>query len=183
MRLCEGSQQGPLMSLIDPNTLPYRPCVGIVLLNAEGLIWVGRRFDELVMQETFKRWQMPQGGIDEDEDPTVAALRELYEETGVRSAEIIAESKNWITYDLPPEAVGKALKGKYRGQRQKWFAMRFIGDEAEVNLSLDGHKPEFDLWRWATPQEVLDLIVGFKRPVYEAVVSEFSHLFALETEN
>jgi putative (di)nucleoside polyphosphate hydrolase len=164
------------MSLVDPNTLPYRPCAGIMLLNAEGLIWIGRRFDELVQQETLRRWQMPQGGIDKHEEPEAAARRELYEETGVRSVELLQISKDWIYYDLPPEAVGMALKGKYRGQRQKWFAMRFTGDEQEINLHQQGHKPEFDAWRWAPAQEVLDLIAGFKRPAYEAVMTEFKTL-------
>jgi putative (di)nucleoside polyphosphate hydrolase len=163
------------MSLKDPGKLPYRPCAGIALLNAEGRIWIGRRFDELVLQETSKRWQMPQGGIDDNEDPKAAAVRELYEETGVRSVMVLSESKKWIDYDLPPEAVGIALQGKYRGQRQKWFAMRFTGDESEIDLTA-GHKPEFDAWRWATATEVLNLIVPFKRPVYEAVVAEFESL-------
>ncbi len=161
------------MSLIDPNTLPYRPCVGIMLLNAEGRIWIGRRFEDLVSLEYQLRWQMPQGGIDKGEDPRVAAFRELYEETGVSSASIIAESKNWIQYDLPPEAVGKAMKGKFRGQEQKWFVMRFTGEEHEINLSPEGHKPEFDAWRWATASEVLDEIVAFKRNAYRAVLEEF----------
>jgi putative (di)nucleoside polyphosphate hydrolase len=164
------------MPLIDPNTLPYRLCVGIVLLNTEGRIWIGRRFDDLVSQEYQLRWQMPQGGIDKGEAPEVAAFRELYEETGVSSAKIIAEAKSWIQYDLPPEAVGKALKGKFRGQEQKWFAMRFTGDEREINLTLEGHKPEFDAWRWATAGEVLDEIVGFKREAYRAVIAEFRPL-------
>jgi putative (di)nucleoside polyphosphate hydrolase len=167
------------MSFRDPGTLPYRPCAGIVLLNAEGRIWIGRRFDELIQQETLKRWQMPQGGIDGNEDPQTAALRELYEETGVRSVKVLAESAKWIGYDLPPEAVGIALKGKYRGQRQKWFAMRFTGDESEIDLRAGGHKPEFDAWRWATATEVLSLIVAFKRPVYEAVIAEFEPLLVL----
>ncbi len=171
------------MPLIDPHTLPYRPCVGIVLLNGEGRIFIGRRFDDLVQQESEKRWQMPQGGIDPDEDPAVAAFRELYEETGVRSAEIIAESKEWIFYDLPPEAVGKALKGKYRGQRQKWFVMRFQGGEGEIDLQPPGHNPEFDAWRWADASEVLDLIVGFKRAAYESVLAEFGHLLPLTAPN
>ncbi len=165
------------MPLIDPATLPYRPCAGIVLLNSEGLIWLGRRFgNDLVQQEVVQAWQMPQGGIDKNEDPEVAARRELYEETGVRSVELLGVTRDWIYYDLPPETVGVALKGKYRGQRQKWFAMRFIGDEGEIDLSPDGHKPEFDAWRWATAREVLDEIVGFKRSAYEAVFSEFAHL-------
>jgi putative (di)nucleoside polyphosphate hydrolase len=167
------------MRLIDPNTLPYRPCVGIVLLNREGLIWIGRRFDELVLQETLKRWQMPQGGIDDDEDPRDAAFRELYEETGIRSADIIAETDDWIHYDLPLEAVGKALKGKFRGQRQKWFAMRFTGDEQEINLRPDGHNPEFDAWRWASSSEVLDAIVDFKRSAYVTVLAEFVRFLAV----
>ena len=164
------------MALIDPSTLPYRPCVGIMLLNAGGLIWLGRRCDELVAQELQNRWQMPQGGIDGHEDPKAAALRELYEETGVRSVEVLGESKDWIPYDLPPEAVGIALKGKYRGQRQKWFAMRFTGVEQEIDLQPAGHKPEFDAWRWASQSEVLELVVGFKRTAYKAVLAEFGHL-------
>lgn len=166
------------MALIDPNTLPYRPCVGIVLLNAKGLIWLGRRCDELIEQEMHARWQMPQGGIDEHEDAKAAALRELYEETGVHSVEVLAGTKEWVYYDLPPEAVGTALKGKFRGQRQKWFAMRFSGDEREINLQPDGHKPEFDAWKWASPREVLELIVDFKRAAYQAVLAEFEHLAA-----
>ena len=164
------------MPLIDPNTLPYRSGVGIVLLNAEGRIWIGRRFEDLVSQEYQQRWQMPQGGIDKGEDPKIAAFRELYEETGVLSASVIAESKNWIQYDLPPEAVGKAMKGKFRGQKQKWFAMRFVGEEQEINLSPKDHKPEFDAWRWASAHEVVDEIVGFKRNAYRTVLEEFRPL-------
>jgi len=172
------------MHLKDPNTLPYRPCVGIVLLNAEGLIWLGRRFgDDLVQQEYERRWQMPQGGIDEHEDPQAAALRELHEETSVRSVTILGVTKDWICYDLPPEAVGIALKGKFRGQRQKWYAMRFTGQEQEIDLRPHGHKPEFDAWRWASASEVLGLVVGFKRPAYEAVLAEFTHLIRGLTAN
>jgi putative (di)nucleoside polyphosphate hydrolase len=164
------------MGLVDPNSLPYRSCVGIMLLNDHGHLWLGRRFQELVLNEIVYRWQMPQGGIHKDEEPKAAALRELYEETGARSVEIIGESHNWICYDLPPEAVGKALKGKYRGQRQKWFAMRFLGQDNEINLQPDGNTPEFDAWRWATAKEALTEIVSFKRTAYEAVLSEFGHL-------
>jgi putative (di)nucleoside polyphosphate hydrolase len=121
---------------------------------------------------------MPQGGIDAGEDPKVAAFRELREETGVSSAVILAESAKWICYDLPREAVGIALKGKYRGQRQKWYAMRFTGDEKEIDMSAGGHKPEFDAWRWATASEALDLIVPFKRGTYEAIFTEFKTLIA-----
>jgi putative (di)nucleoside polyphosphate hydrolase len=164
------------MTLIAPSTLPYRPCVGIMILNAKGLIWLGRRIEDLVGQEHEYRWQMPQGGIDADEEPRAAAFRELYEETGIRSAEVLAETQNWIPYDLPPEAIGIALKGKFRGQRQKWFAMRFTGAEQEINLAPAGQKPEFDAWRWASASEVLEQIVTFKRPAYEAVLAEFAHL-------
>ncbi len=166
------------MSLIDPNTLPYRPCVGIVLLNGEGKIWIGRRCEALISQEWQKRWQMPQGGIDDGEDPREAAARELFEETGVSSAAIVAELKGWIEYELPPDVVGKAMKGKYRGQRQKWFAMRFTGDEREIDLSPEGHKPEFDAWRWAGAAEVLDEIVDFKHAAYDAILAEFAPFLA-----
>ena len=164
------------MTLIDPSTLPYRPCVGIMVLNAEGLIWLGRRNKDLVGQEHEYRWQMPQGGIDAGEEPKAAAFRELYEETGIRSAEVLAETQNWISYDIPPQYVGVALKGKFRGQRQKWFAMRFTGAEQEIDLAPAGQKPEFDAWRWASPSEVLEQVVTFKRLAYEAVLAEFSYL-------
>jgi putative (di)nucleoside polyphosphate hydrolase len=166
------------MPLIDPATLPYRPCVGIVLLNGEGKIWIGRRCADLISQEWQKRWQMPQGGIDHGEDPRAAAARELFEETGVSSAAIVAESKDWIKYELPAEVVGKAMKGRFRGQRQKWFAMRFTGDEQEINLAPDGHKPEFDAWRWAGAAEVLHEIVEFKHAAYAAILEEFAPLLA-----
>jgi putative (di)nucleoside polyphosphate hydrolase len=161
---------------IDPNSLPYRPCVGIMLLNAQSMIWLGRRFNDFVTDERHRRWQMPQGGIDSGEDARDAVFRELYEETGIRSAEIIGESNNWISYDLPLEAVGRALGGRYRGQTQKWFAMRFTGDESEINLAPEGGSPEFDAWKWAAANEVLDEIVAFKRETYEAVLKEFAHL-------
>jgi putative (di)nucleoside polyphosphate hydrolase len=164
------------MASIDPATLPYRPCVGIMILNAGGLIWLGRRIGELVEQETTYRWQMPQGGIDAQEDPRTAAFRELYEETGIRSAEVLAETRDWIPYELPAKSIGVALKGKYRGQRQKWFAMRFTGAEQEIDLAPAGHKPEFDAWRWAPPGDVAESVVPFKRASYDAVLAEFNHL-------
>jgi putative (di)nucleoside polyphosphate hydrolase len=157
--------------------LAYRPCVGIMLVNRDGLIWIGRRVD--APDEPEGRggwWQMPQGGIDEQEDPRQAALRELYEETGVRSAEIVEEAPEWVTYELPPSLVGIAWGGRFCGQRQKWFAARFLGNDSEINLAPPGHKVEFDAWRWAPRREVLDVIVPFKRGAYEEVLRAFTHL-------
>jgi len=155
----------------------YRPCVGIMLLNGDGLVWIGRRRDAPGEPEgPGSWWQMPQGGIDEREDAAAAALRELAEETGVRSAAIIAASENWHYYDLPPGLRPKAWGGRYRGQRQRWFAMRFTGRDEEVVLAPPGHTPEFDAWRWARVGELVDLVVPFKRAVYRQVVEEFARL-------
>jgi putative (di)nucleoside polyphosphate hydrolase len=163
---------------IDPATLPYRPCVGIMLLNGRGLIWVGRR--RLEVAELGESWQMPQGGIDDAEAPAAAALRELAEETGTGKAEIIGETGDWLHYDLPPQLVGQALHGKYRGQRQKWFAMRFTGVDTDFNIHQPpgGHEPEFDAWQWVDAAELMRLIVPFKREVYRAVTAEFCALLA-----
>lgn len=163
-------------STIDPLLLPYRACVGIMLINAEGLIWVGRRCHRIV--EEGENWQMPQGGIDGAEAPDLAAFRELAEETGTGKAEIIGEARDWLHYDLPPAMLGIALHGKYRGQKQKWFAMRFAGADTDFNIHNppDGLKPEFDAWRWARSDELPVLIVPFKRNVYEAVIEEFRGL-------
>ena len=154
----------------------YRPCVGVMLLNQAGLVWIGRRFDKRNDEGKGHWWQMPQGGIDDGEDSKLAAIRELAEETAVTSAEIIAESRGWYNYDLPQHLIGKSWKGKYRGQTQKWFALRFLGADSEINLKPPGHKQEFDQWRWAPMAEVLDLIVPFKRGVYEQVIADFRHL-------
>ena len=126
-------------------------------------------------------WQMPQGGIDDREAPQPAALRELYEETGIVSVRIIAESPAWYSYDLPENLRPKAWGGRYVGQRQKWFAARFTGEEAEIQLQRPGHTAEFDAWRWARIDELVGLIVPFKRSVYAGVVHEFAHLAAPET--
>ncbi len=149
-----------------------------MVLNRDGLVWVGRRADGPGEPEgPGSWWQMPQGGIDETEDARAAALRELYEETGIRSVSIIGEMPGWLTYDLPPELQGKAWGGRYRGQRQKWFALRFSGDDREVNLTpAAGHSVEFDAWRWVPIADLVGLIVPFKRAVYADVVAAFEPL-------
>ena len=150
-----------------PENLPYRDCVGVMLINREGKIFVGQRID----RDAGEAWQMPQGGIDPGEDLKRAAFRELSEEIGTDRAEIIAESRDLLTYDLPPHLVGVALQGRYRGQRMKWFAMRFKGRDAEIDLNT--HTPEFNAWRWVEIGELEKLVVEFKRGVYRSVVAEF----------
>jgi len=158
-----------------PTTLGYRPCVGITVINPEGLVWVGRRSDSPGEAEGRGAWwQMPQGGIDAGEDPAVAALRELREETAIHSVKIIAETTDWLRYDLPAELVGKAWGGRYRGQMQKWFAVRFLGSESEIDIAPAGQKAEFTEWRWMPIAEVAELIVPFKREVYRQVVEAFT---------
>jgi putative (di)nucleoside polyphosphate hydrolase len=152
-----------------PSDLPYRPCVGIMLLNRAGEVFVGKRLDQ-----TVEGWQMPQGGIDAGETPRQAVLRELLEEVGTGKAEIIAEMEDWVTYDLPPHLVGVAFHGKYRGQRQKWFALRFTGSEGDINLT--AHEPEFSSYRWVGMDALPGLIVPFKRDTYKAVIAAFRHL-------
>ncbi len=149
------------------NDLPYRPCVGIALFNSKGEVWVGQRTDM-----TEPAWQMPQGGIDEGEDPEAAAFRELEEEIGTSNAEVLGKTKDWLAYDLPPDLVGKVWKGRYRGQKQKWFALRFLGDDSEIDPQAVDH-PEFDVWRWAPLADLPDLAASFKRDIYAAVAHEF----------
>ncbi len=145
----------------------YRPAVGILLLNPDRMAFVGQRLD------TTRAWQLPQGGIDAGETPEDAAFRELREETGVRKAEVLARSRDWLRYDLPGEIAGKLWKGRYRGQQQMWFAMRHTGPESEIDIAPGG---EFSAWRWVPPQELPHLIVPFKRAIYKELLAEFANV-------
>lgn len=163
---------------LDPD-LPYRPCVGLLLLNREGRVFIGRRKREAGPEHVdgSHAWQMPQGGIDPGEDPYAAALRELHEETNVRSVRLLAEAPDWLSYDLPDPVSRRAWRGRYRGQTQKWFALRFTGDEGEIDIHRPAggrHKAEFDAWRWERIERLPDLIIPFKRVVYETVVTLFA---------
>jgi putative (di)nucleoside polyphosphate hydrolase len=147
------------------------------VLNRAGHVFIGRRSSGPEHIDATHVWQMPQGGIDEHEDPYKAALRELYEETSIRSVERLGEICEWLAYDIPSQVASDAWGGKYRGQKQKWFAFRFTGSDGEINILQPGdggHKPEFIDWRWVAMQELPDLVVPFKRATYERVVREFS---------
>jgi len=148
---------------------PYRPCVGIMLLNGAGEVFVGNRVDT-----GDDSWQMPQGGIDRGESPREAAVRELKEEVGTDKVEILAETSGWLDYDLPDKLSRKVWKGRYRGQTQKWFAMRFLGSDADI--ALDNHHQEFTAYRWVPIDRLVELIIPFKRSVYQQVVEEFRGL-------
>lgn len=161
--------------MTDFTSLPYRPCAGIMLANADGKIFVGQRLD--AAHSNFPNaWQMPQGGIDDGEDAEAAALRELAEETGIDAAHvaIIARSADEHFYDLPEELIGKIWKGKYRGQRQRWFLMRFTGSDENININT--HHPEFTNWKWVDPAALPELIVPFKKDLYRAILKEFQQL-------
>jgi putative (di)nucleoside polyphosphate hydrolase len=151
--------------------LPYRPGVGIMLISRAGLVFVARR-----IEMTSEAWQMPQGGIKEGESPLKAARRELKEEIGTERAKVLAESKGWYTYDLPQGLVPKTWGGKFRGQRQKWFAMRFTGKDRDIAIATE--HPEFSEWKWVKAATLPDIIVPFKRALYEKLVREFSALVA-----
>jgi len=159
------------MSKTSPKTssksLRYRPCVGITLLDRSGRVFVAKRIDM-----PSDAWQMPQGGIDRGEDPRAAALRELEEEVGTAKAEIVGEVAEWLDYDLPPELQGRLWSGRYRGQRQKWFAMRFTGRDSDIDIAT--RHPEFSAWKWTPIETLPDLAISFKRPIYERLVAEFS---------
>ncbi len=155
--------------MTDPTTLPYRPCAGVMLMNRDGRVFVGQRIDP-----TLEAWQMPQGGIDPGEDARTAAIRELGEEVGVgpELVTVVAEAPEELLYDLPPELIGKVWKGKYRGQRQRWFLLRFEGEDSDIRI--DTAHPEFRAWRWVEPEELPRVIVPFKRRLYEDVLAAFA---------
>jgi putative (di)nucleoside polyphosphate hydrolase len=161
----------------DFQNLPYRSCVGVTVINRSGLVFIGRRSEGPEHIDETHVWQMPQGGIDRGEDPWPAALRELYEETSIRSVERLGEIADWLSYDIPRDIVGQAWGGKYRGQTQKWYALRFTGGDSEIDIAMPGgglHQPEFIAWRWEPIANLPSLVVPFKRPTYERVVAEFS---------
>jgi putative (di)nucleoside polyphosphate hydrolase len=169
------------MTFVD--ALPYRPCVGVMLVNVEGLVFIGKRAGAYDQSEGVGTWwQMPQGGMDDGEAPDAAAMRELAEETGVSSARLIGRTRDWYYYDLPVHLIGVAWGGRYRGQKQLWFAARFEGEDSEIDLEpRPGHGREFVSWRWAPPAELPRLVVPFKRSVYEQVMAEFAPLLAAGT--
>lgn len=156
--------------------LPYRPCVGLAVFHGDGKVFLGQRLGGAEHVDATHSWQMPQGGIDKGEEPYAAALRELYEETSIRSVTLLGEIDDWLTYDLPGRVAGEAWRGRYRGQTQKWFALRFMGQEREIEILKPGggaHKAEFSAWRWDTLDRAVELVIPFKRQVYERVAKEF----------
>ena len=161
------------MSGPDAAALPYRLNVGAVLFNEVGAVLVARRPNLPDVEGAVGGWQLPQGGIDTGEEPRAAVLRELREEIGTANVVIIGEHPDWLTYDLPEPLRGKAFKGRYRGQRQRWFALRFLGNDNEIRLDADPH-PEFDAWRWAPLVDLPDLAVPFKRPIYDVLARDFA---------
>jgi putative (di)nucleoside polyphosphate hydrolase len=161
---------------LTPAGLRYRPCVGIVLINDKGQVWLGKRTPSKTVDDFEKPWQLPQGGIDKGESPQDAVMRELWEEVGTRKARIIAEAQDWLYYDLPPDVLSRKKRNNWGGQKQKYFALKFLGEDSDVDLEV--HHPEFIEWRWAEIEELPDLAVPFKRAVYEQVVEEFTPVIA-----
>jgi len=159
--------------MTDFSALPYRPNVGAVLFSPDGRVFLARRADLPNAEGAAGGWQLPQGGIDENEDPRLAVLRELEEEIGTGKAEIIGEHPDWVTYDLPADLLGKALGGRYRGQRQRWFALRFTGEDSDIRLDADPH-PEFDGWRWGNLAELPLIAPDFKRDIYHVLAHSFA---------
>lgn len=165
--------------MVSKDDLPYRDCVGICVINKAGKVWVGNRHGSTELQKSSYTWQMPQGGIDKGEDPLTAAKRELFEETSIHSVTLLKEAEDWFYYDLPDDLIGIGLKGKYRGQRQRWFAFLFDGTEDEINVINPGdgkQHQEFTEWRWEDLSSVPELIVPFKQDVYHQVVKSFKEL-------
>ncbi len=159
------------MAKIDIDALPYRPCVGLVVLNGQGLVFAAQRLDR-----HYDAWQMPQGGIDKGEEPRTAALRELEEETGIQPArvDVLRESLDWLNYDVPHDLVPKLWGGRFRGQKQRWFAVRFLGADTEIDIETE--HPEFRTWRWMAAADVIASAVDFKRQTYTQVFEEFADL-------
>ena len=156
--------------MLDYNDRPYRPCVGIVLINKDNNVFVGQRIDN-----TVEAWQMPQGGIDDGETPLDAGFREMLEEIGTNNAEMLAEHADWLDYDIPIALADRLWQGQYRGQTQKWIAFRYLGEDADINIQTQ--EPEFRTWKWAEPEALPNLAVPFKRDVYQNILEEFSSLF------
>ena len=154
----------------DYNERPYRPCVGICLVNDEGMIFAGKRIDNRA-----EAWQMPQGGIDEGEDAVTACFREMAEEIGTDKAELIAQHPEWLDYDIPESLANKLWNGAYKGQTQKWMLLRYTGVDADINIATE--IPEFESWQWMAPEQLVQLAVPFKKDVYQALMAEFSKLF------
>jgi putative (di)nucleoside polyphosphate hydrolase len=154
--------------------LAYRPCAGIVLFNKDALVWTGKRRPQ-ALPANAPLWQMPQGGIDAGETPLAAAFRELHEETGSSSAELVYELPDWLAYDLPEVLIGTALKGRFRGQKQKWFAMRFTGQDSDFNLTAH-EQIEFDEWAWRPLKEAVELVVEFKKPIYQSLADRLAFI-------
>ncbi|RCL03403.1 MAG: RNA pyrophosphohydrolase [Candidatus Tokpelaia sp. JSC161] len=167
-----------IQKIFKPEVLPYRLCVGIALFNHEGKVWAGKRIFKEKNNKNFEKsklWQLPQGGLNKGEKPHEAAYRELWEETGIRSVEFIQEAKEWISYDFPSQLIGIALNGKYRGQKQKWFALRFTGtnDEISIDINRKGIVSEFDDWMWMNFQDIPDRVIPFKKDTYKQLVAHF----------